>query len=319
MASTVSLSSVPHPPPPAPRRSRRREHLGLAVEPLRPGDLGGVAQSAGNGTYVLLAVQRGHGRISVAETALEAEDGLVVVLEPGPLVDLERFRPDAAVAVAFRPEHAGPRSGEDRRQVPFPGDARWAARHSGGAAPCSFVLTPRERPLWETSLDLLSWELEQQQRGFAVAARAHLTTLLIGVSRLAFSSQEEAPARVEDALEAIAVIDARFTDPLSLEDVARAVGRSPRHLSRLVREITGETVMYWIDERRMAEARRLLVETDDTVEQIAVRTGYRDPGYFRRRFRRSHTLPPSEWRAALRGTGHGPDDPGLLSSLVLPS
>jgi AraC-like DNA-binding protein len=54
----------------------------------------------------------------------------------------------------------------------------------------------------------------------------------------------------------------------------------------------------WIAERRMAEARRLLLETDLTVEAIAGRCGFADTGYFRRQFRRHHEMAPVQWRAA---------------------
>ena len=42
----------------------------------------------------------------------------------------------------------------------------------------------------------------------------------------------------------------------------------------------------------MAQARRLLVETDLAVEEVGHRVGYRDPGYFVRTFRRSHGTTP---------------------------
>ncbi|WP_246106412.1 helix-turn-helix transcriptional regulator [Pseudonocardia kunmingensis] len=63
---------------------------------------------------------------------------------------------------------------------------------------------------------------------------------------------------------------------------------------------TGRTVQQWITERRMVEARRLLAETDLTVETVGARVGYRDPGYFARRFRRAHGTAPLEWRRAGR-------------------
>ena len=48
-------------------------------------------------------------------------------------------------------------------------------------------------------------------------------------------------------------------------------------------------------ERRMAEARRLLRQTDLTVEVIAARTGYRQPSFFIKQFRRDHSTTPAAW------------------------
>jgi AraC family transcriptional regulator, transcriptional activator of pobA len=71
----------------------------------------------------------------------------------------------------------------------------------------------------------------------------------------------------------------------------------------VVRRRTGRTVQGWIRERRMAEARRLLAETELTVEAIAGRVGYRDAGYFIRHLRRDHARTPLAWRRAGRAAG----------------
>jgi AraC-like DNA-binding protein len=78
------------------------------------------------------------------------------------------------------------------------------------------------------------------------------------------------------------------------------VSLSPSHLTTVVRRKTGRTVGEWIAERRMVEARRLLVETDLAVEEVGRRVGYGDPGYFVRSFRRAHGMTPLGWRRAGR-------------------
>ena len=94
-----------------------------------------------------------------------------------------------------------------------------------------------------------------------------------------------------------AVIDRRHAEPMSLRDVAREVGMTPGHLTTVVRRRTGRTVQEWIIERRMAEARSLLADTDLPVGEVARRVGMSDPGYFSRQFRRTHGMSPRRWRA----------------------
>ncbi|HYO30523.1 MAG TPA: helix-turn-helix transcriptional regulator, partial [Thermomicrobiales bacterium] len=96
------------------------------------------------------------------------------------------------------------------------------------------------------------------------------------------------------------VIERGFRGPLSLASIAAQVSRSPRHLTRTIRDLTGATVMHLIDDRRMKEARRLLLETDATIEAISRTVGFHDDGYFRRRFRRAHGIAPAAWRARNR-------------------
>jgi AraC-like DNA-binding protein len=72
-----------------------------------------------------------------------------------------------------------------------------------------------------------------------------------------------------------------------------AVNLSSGHLTTIVRRKTGRPVQEWIKERRMAQARRLLVETDLTIDQLARQVGYADSVYFVRTFRRVHGTTPS--------------------------
>ena len=58
----------------------------------------------------------------------------------------------------------------------------------------------------------------------------------------------------------------------------------------MVRGQTGRTVLAWIVERRLAEARKLLYETALSMDAIAERVGYADSTYFIRQFRRAHGM-----------------------------
>jgi len=100
--------------------------------------------------------------------------------------------------------------------------------------------------------------------------------------------------------EVFTFIEERYRERVSLKDVARAVSLSPGHLTTVVRRKTGRPVQEWISERRMVEARHLLVETDLTVEEVGRRVGYGDAGYFVRSFRHSHGATPLSWRRAGR-------------------
>jgi AraC family transcriptional regulator, transcriptional activator of pobA len=110
-----------------------------------------------------------------------------------------------------------------------------------------------------------------------------------------------AAPEVEPLLAAVLdLIDDRYHEPISLRDVADAVGLTPGHLTTAIGRRTGRTVQQWITERRLREARRLLADTDLTVGEIARRVGYREAGYFVRRFRAAHGVPPATWRRAGR-------------------
>jgi AraC-like DNA-binding protein len=54
----------------------------------------------------------------------------------------------------------------------------------------------------------------------------------------------------------------------------------------------------WIIAGRMAEARHLLLHSDQMVDVVAERVGYADPTHFIRMFHRTHGATPAAWRSA---------------------
>lgn len=221
-------------------------------------------------------------------------EGVVYVAAPGEV--LEPPRPDSGVGVFFDPTALG----EDARS-PWPA---WRAHpllfpflhgHSGGVLRLE---VPADRqPVWDNTIRSIEIELTTQQEGHRQAALAHLTLLLIELARLARDVVADLRRSGEPLLaDVFAVIDRRHGEPLSLRDVAAEVGMTPGHLTTVVRRRTGRTVVEWIIERRMAQARVLLAETDLPVAEVASRVGVTDPGYFSRLFSRAHGASPRHWR-----------------------
>lgn len=131
------------------------------------------------------------------------------------------------------------------------------------------------------------------------ATHALLNLLLFDISRAAAQVGTEAvsPHTGPLLLRVFSFIEERYRTPIGLADVAKAVARSPSYLTDLVRRQTGRTVLQWIIHRRMAEARRLLLDPRMRVKDVGPRIGYDDVGHFIRLFRRLNGQTPQQWRA----------------------
>lgn len=78
--------------------------------------------------------------------------------------------------------------------------------------------------------------------------------------------------------------------------LAASVGKAPSTLRRHFREAMGQSLHRYTLQRRLAEARRLLVETDATIQQVADQLGYCDVYYFSRQFKELTGVPPGLYR-----------------------
>lgn len=126
----------------------------------------------------------------------------------------------------------------------------------------------------------------------AVSAGLALQELLLGLA-----APDTAPVRSAATARAAAIIDTRFSEPLTVTAIAAEVGRSQSHLARVFRAAYGMTIPHRLISRRADHARYLLESTDLPIWRIAERVGIPDPHHFNKTIRRLHGRSPSAIRA----------------------
>ncbi|TEB05410.1 Transcriptional regulatory protein DegU [Pelotomaculum schinkii] len=94
------------------------------------------------------------------------------------------------------------------------------------------------------------------------------------------------------------LIEQRLHTNITLESIAKEIFISPYYLSHLFKKKTGVTFMHYVIERRLEKAKQLLVTTNDTIELIALKTGYEESNSFRRLFKKIVGISPSEYRTS---------------------
>src|SRR4051812_31522367 len=92
--------------------------------------------------------------------------------------------------------------------------------------------------------------------------------------------------------------DARYTEPLGVDDLARAAGLSRAHFSREFRRAFGESPHAYLLTRRLERSAALLRTTDRSVADICFSVGLRSLGSFTTSFTRTFGMSPTAYRAA---------------------
>jgi AraC-like DNA-binding protein len=105
------------------------------------------------------------------------------------------------------------------------------------------------------------------------------------------------PARY--LLRAKDLVDARYAEAITVEDLAAAAGLSRAHFSRMFTRTFGESPRAYLQTRRLERAAALLRYTDRSVADICVMVGLQSVGSFTTSFARVYGMPPATYRSSM--------------------
>ena len=92
-------------------------------------------------------------------------------------------------------------------------------------------------------------------------------------------------------------IQENYSRDISLDDVSSQVNISPYYFSKIFKEETGENFIEYLTRVRIDKAKELLVDENVSVKEAGIQSGYSDPNYFSRIFKKQMDMTPSEYKA----------------------
>jgi AraC-like DNA-binding protein len=144
---------------------------------------------------------------------------------------------------------------------------------------------------------LLQAEAANGESGALVATDA--LARAFGVALLRATSRTDAPRVLDPRIRAaLDLLEERYAEPLSVDDLARTARTSRFHFSRLFREAVGKSPYRHLQETRLRHARELLDSGRMGVTEAAFSVGFNDLGRFSRAFRQAYGCSPSEVKEA---------------------
>ncbi len=139
-------------------------------------------------------------------------------------------------------------------------------------------------------------------------ARAHLLTILLTVLHSLLTGGAAARRRTPPGanharalmLQARAYLNAHYADEISLEQIARHLRISPFYLSHLFSRENDFSLLEYLTNRRMQQAKLLLQSGKHSIKEAAHAVGYHDGNYFSKVFHRHFGFAPRDLRYAAR-------------------
>ncbi|MFC4102662.1 response regulator [Paenibacillus xanthanilyticus] len=104
----------------------------------------------------------------------------------------------------------------------------------------------------------------------------------------------------------IAYIDGHFDQKLYLKDLSAQFFINQVYCCQLFKKNLGKTFSEYISELRIKKARKLLKQTNLSIEEIAIQTGYVEYYYFNKVFKKHCGMTPAKFRKSEQGRSGGP-------------
>ncbi|OAB43933.1 helix-turn-helix transcriptional regulator [Paenibacillus antarcticus] len=150
-------------------------------------------------------------------------------------------------------------------------------------------------------MEQLVEEFTMRKLGYELVCKSLMMNILVHLMRNSTSqSLITSSAHSTKLARIVEEIESAPSEPWSNQTIADALCLSIDYTAKLFKQTVGLPPSEYIQSIRHREARRLLRETDTTIEQIGAQVGYPDIHYFSRMFRRHEGITASEYRKLSR-------------------
>lgn len=167
----------------------------------------------------------------------------------------------------------------------------WAAYHRP-------VVNVGGHPTFQSTLDALGDSCSRSTISYTLAVDCNISYLLsILVNACVYQDERNYPRRIKGICE---YIDTHYGASLTLEAIAEQHFISKCYLSREFKKYTGQTLMEYLRNVRLSQAKVLLLTSELTIAEIARAVGFEYASYFQNVFKKQEGITPIQYRKQWR-------------------
>lgn len=138
-------------------------------------------------------------------------------------------------------------------------------------------------------------EAEAKSVGYEFALNGYIQLIFFCIIR---SLKKNETKCISDSIttQIIEYVNKNYYKSLTLADIANAFFYTPSHLSKAFKKTFGMSLKDYIYEKRVQQAEKLLVETDESIESISLAVGYVNKNQFYKLFKEKKGCTPKQFR-----------------------
>ncbi len=141
----------------------------------------------------------------------------------------------------------------------------------------------------------LERELQEKKTGFEASAAALFLELTIRISR-SFREEMNGKDTVVRIGRLLSLLEENYRKDWTLGQMSREAAMSPNNFLRVFKQATDDSPLHYLSRVRLKNAKRLLLNSDLSIGEIADGCGFRDSNYFSKKFTAEFKLSPRKYR-----------------------
>lgn len=150
----------------------------------------------------------------------------------------------------------------------------------------------------EKLISKLQTEFSENKFGAETLGAAFLFQLLIMTYRKVGTVQNSRQLSQREVYveQTLALINRTYNEEIDLNMIANCININKHYMCHCFKEVTGYTIVAYMQRKRMEEAKKLLQSSNESVTHIASRVGIKNGSHFSRQFKEHYGVTPSAYR-----------------------
>lgn len=144
-------------------------------------------------------------------------------------------------------------------------------------------------------------EFNEKQTGYELIVKAELYQMIALLFRYhkletSFKDNDGDAKAIDRISEILHYIEGNYSRTITAEDVSTVLNLNYSYFCRVFKKITGQTFIQYLNYYRVGKAKKMLIETNDTIYGVMSDCGFSSLSNFNRVFKRTSGYAPSEFR-----------------------